>query len=145
MSDEFIISEHYVILSLLGYSLNKVYADLLQFNFTTSLWSEVYPESPKPVSPKLILRTFKKWICFLSIIINKASYWLCRWNQRITSSVYITIIYSYSNIYIDILTLELKLVKKHFKISKQKNATFVTVRGFINFQISSWTKVLKGA
>ena len=58
MSDEFIIREHYVILSLLGYSLNKVYADLLQFNFTTSLWSEVYPESPKPVSPKLILRTF---------------------------------------------------------------------------------------
>ena len=53
MSDEFIISEHYVILSLLGYSLNEVYADLLQFNFTTSLWSEVYLESPKPVSPNI--------------------------------------------------------------------------------------------
>ena len=55
MSDEFIISEHYVILSLLGYSLNKVYADLLQFNFITSLWSEVYPKSPKPVSLILCL------------------------------------------------------------------------------------------
>ena len=53
MSDEFIIREHYVILSLLGYSLNEVYADLLQFNFTTSLWSEVHPESPKPVSPNI--------------------------------------------------------------------------------------------
>ena len=38
---------------LLGYSLNEVYADLLQFNFTTSLWSEVHPESPKPVSPNI--------------------------------------------------------------------------------------------
>lgn len=37
-------------MSLSGYSLNKVLDDLLQFDFTISLWSEVHAGSPKPVS-----------------------------------------------------------------------------------------------
>ncbi|XP_066023971.1 multiple epidermal growth factor-like domains protein 8 [Pocillopora verrucosa] len=38
-----------VLLSFGGYSLSRVFDDLLQFNFTSSQWSEVLAGSPKPV------------------------------------------------------------------------------------------------
>jgi len=55
LKDEFFqnLSIHLTLLlamSLSGYSLNEVLDDLLQFDFTTSLWREVLAGSPKPVS-----------------------------------------------------------------------------------------------
>ena len=60
---------------LSGYSLNRVFDDLLQFDFTTSLWSEVQAGSPKPVSGSWIL-TINRNTCHYLICYTTCIYFL---------------------------------------------------------------------
>ena len=51
---------YFQIIFLLGYTLNRVFDDLLQFDLVTSLWSVIQPGTPQPVCTDFYIFSMRK-------------------------------------------------------------------------------------